>query len=117
MKPAGILLLLFASAPLLGGCVASIAANAVDMAVRTAQGQPQNNEQLQPTAGEACRARAAQYGTVRIIDVEQHTASEIIVWGTTENAGVRQSFKCTFATKIVGFKLRTIARPRPPAGG
>jgi hypothetical protein len=117
MKPAWILLPLVGSVPLLGGCVASVAANAVDMAVRTAQGQPQGNEQLQPTAGEACRARAAQYGTVRIIDIEQHTASQIIVWGTTENAGVRQSFKCTFTTKITGFKLRTIAAPRPPAGG
>jgi len=111
MHRALILPLLLVSAPSLGGCVAGIAVNAVDLAVRGAQGTPESNEQLQPTAGEACRARAATYGAVHIIDIEQNTASRIIVWGIADDGKQRRSFRCTFGTKISGFKLRNL----PPA--
>lgn len=96
----------------LGGCVASLATGAVSMAVQAAQGQPRANQQLTPQANEACTARAAQYGTVRIIDVEQHTASRIIVWGTSDDGKQRRSFKCAFGTKVDAFRVRAITPAR-----
>jgi hypothetical protein len=96
----------------LGGCVASLAANAAGMAVQAAHGTPQDNQHAQPQASGACSARAAQYGTVHVIDVEQHTASRIIVWGTVDDGKQRRSFKCTFGAKVDAFKLRPIPRPR-----
>ena len=102
------LILLSASAPALGGCVAGMAASAVGMAVRSAQGTPKGNAHLQPTATALCSAHAAQYGTVEIIDVQQYSPSRIIVWGTVDDGQVRRSFECGFGTKISGFKLRAI---------
>ncbi|MEO8177006.1 MAG: hypothetical protein ABI626_10155 [Sphingomicrobium sp.] len=99
------------TAPALGGCVAGMAASAVGMAVQSAQGQPHSNAHLKPTAEAQCSARAAQYGTVHIIDVQQYSPSKIIVWGTVDNGTARQSFECGFGTQISGFKLRPI-----PAG-
>jgi hypothetical protein len=96
----------------LGGCVASLATNAAGMAVRAAQGTPQDNQHAQPQASAACSARATQYGTVHVIDVEQHTSSKIIVWGTVDDGRQRRSFKCTFGAKIDAFKLRPIPQPR-----
>ncbi len=99
---------LAASALALGGCVAGMAASAIGMAARNAQGQPASNEHLKPVASAACTARASQYGTVKIIDVEQRSASKIIVWGTAGDGKQRQSFECSFGTRITGFKLRPI---------
>jgi hypothetical protein len=99
-----------ASALLLGGCVAAMAANAVGMAVQSAQGQPQSNEQLKPNAEKDCTAHAAQYGAVHIIDVQQATPSKIIVWGTVDDGKARRSFECGYGTRITGFKLRPIPR-------
>lgn len=96
------------SALALSGCVAGIAASAVGMAVKGAQGEPQSNEQLRPAAAQACSAHAAQYGTVHIIDVEQRTTNRIVVWGTVTEGQERRSFQCTYRTKIVDFKLRAI---------
>jgi hypothetical protein len=93
----------------LGGCVAAMAASAVGMAVKGAQGTPQSNAQLKPEAEAACAARASQYGTVHVIDVEQHSASRIIVWGTVDDGKQRRSFQCDFGTAISGFTLRPIA--------
>jgi hypothetical protein len=105
-------LLLVAGALALSGCVAGIAAKAVGMAVQGAQGEPESNEHLRPTAAQACSERAAQYGAVHIIDVEQRTTSRIVVWGTVGEGADRKSFQCTFRTKIVDFKLRAIKARR-----
>ena len=104
----GALCLLTASALALGGCVAGMAASAIGMAARSARGQPASNEHLKPEASAACSARASQYGAVKIIDVEQRSASKIIVWGTVDDGKQRRSFECAFGTRITGFKLRTV---------
>ncbi len=100
--------LLAGSALALNGCVAGIAAGAAGMAVRGVAGKPKSNEQAQPTAATECSTRASQYGTVHIIDVEQHSVSRIIVWGTVDDGKQRRSFKCDYGTKISGFTLRAI---------
>ena len=92
----------------LGGCVAGMAASAIGMAARSAQGHPASNEHLKPAASAACSARASQYGTVKIIDVEQRSASRIIVWGTVDDGKQRRSFECGYGTSITGFTLRAI---------
>jgi hypothetical protein len=94
----------------LGGCVAGMAAGAAGMAVRAAQGEPESNAHLKPTAVQACSAQASRYGTVHIIDVEQRSASKLIVWGTVDDGKERRSFECGYGTKITGFKLRAITR-------
>ncbi|MEG3088206.1 hypothetical protein [Sphingomonas sp. PB4P5] len=108
MKPLLICGLLASALPL-GGCVASIASSAVGMAVRGAQGQPQDNSYLAPNAKDACSARAAPYGKVQIIDMQQVSIDKIKVWGTADDGTTRRSFECNFGTKVTGFKLRTIA--------
>jgi hypothetical protein len=101
-------LCLAASTLALGGCVAGMAASAISMAARSAQGRPVSNEHLKPAASAACTARASPYGAVRIIDVEQRSASKIIVWGTVGEGSERRSFECAYGTSITGFKLRAI---------
>jgi hypothetical protein len=103
------LLLLIAPALPLGGCVPMMAASAVSMAAQGARGWPASNESLQPQAREACSAQAAQYGAVRVIDVEQHRTNKIIVWGTVDDGKQKRSFQCDFGTRITGFTLRAIA--------
>jgi hypothetical protein len=102
------LALLVAGSLALSGCAASLAATALSMAMRSAQKQPQSNAHLKPAATQACSAHAAQYGGVQIIDVVQRGVSRIVVWGTATNGQERQSFECTYTTKIVGFRLRPI---------
>ena len=102
------LCLVAASSFALGGCLAGMAAGAVGMAARSAQGEPASNEHLQPTARQACSDHAAQYGTVHIIDVQQRARSKITVWGTVDNGQERRSFECGYGTKITAFKLRGI---------
>lgn len=92
----------------LSGCVASMAASAVSMAVSSARGAPHDNQGLQPAAAKSCDQKATSYGTVHIIDVEQHSSSRIIVWGTVDNGKIRRSFECDYGTKVDGFKLRPI---------
>lgn len=103
--------LLAGSALAVGGCVAGMAASAVGMAARSAQGQSASNQHLKPAAAAACSAQASPYGAVHIIDIEQRTASKIIVWGTVDDGKERRSFECAYGTRIIGFKLRAI-RPR-----
>ena len=100
--------LVIGGAASLGGCVAGMAASAVGMAARSARGEPQSNTHLAPAARQACEAHAAQYGAVKIIDVEQRSTSKIIVWGTVGEGAARRSFECSFGTKMSGFKLRAI---------
>ena len=102
------LLFFTAVAPVLGGCVPMMAASAVSMMARSAQGQPIGNEALQPQAREACSAHAAQFGAVHVIDVQQASMSQIIVWGTVDDGKEKRSFQCDYGTKITGFKLRPI---------
>lgn len=85
-----------------------MAASAVSMMARSAQGQPIGNEALQPQAREACSAHAAQFGAVHVIDVQQASMSQIIVWGTVDDGKEKRSFQCDYGTKITGFKLRPI---------
>jgi hypothetical protein len=99
------------AAAALGGCVAGMAASAVGMAARSAQGQPKSNEALQPMARQACTDRASPNGAVHIIDVEQRSSSKIIVWGTVDDGRERRSFECGFGTRITYFRLRPI-KPR-----
>ena len=102
-------MLLFAAASTaLAGCVPMMAMSAASMAVQSAQGAPVSNEALQPQARDACTRQAAQYGTVNVIDVEQHRADKIIVWGTVDDGRKKRSFECGYGTKISGFKLRDI---------
>jgi len=83
-------------------------ASAAGMAVRAAQSGGKSNAELQPQARAACTDYAARYGTVQIIDVEQHSASKIVVWGTVDDGTTRRSFECGFKTAIVSFKMREI---------
>lgn len=106
------LFLLTASALPLSGCVAGMAASAVGMAARGAQGRPVSNERLQPQAREACSAQAAQYGQVHVIDIEQRSIAKIIVWGTVDDGKQKRSFECAFRTRITGFRLRPITPAR-----
>jgi hypothetical protein len=101
--------LLAASALALGGCVASLAVSGAGMVAQGVAGKPKNNEQSQPAAATECSTRASQYGRVHIIDVEQHSPSRIIVWGTVDDGKQRRSFECHYTTKITGFTLRAIA--------
>jgi hypothetical protein len=105
-----LLLLLASSAPALTGCVPMMAVSAAGMVAQSAKGKPVSNTGLQPQARDACTARAAQYGTVHVIDVQQHRVDKIIVWGTVGDGKETRSFQCDFGTKITGFTLRPIRR-------
>jgi ABC-type sugar transport system substrate-binding protein len=100
--------LLAAACPALGGCLPMMAVSAASMAARGAEGTPVSNEALQPQARDACTQQAAKYGTVTIIDAEQHRSDQIIVWGTVGEGLQKRSFECDYGTKITGFKLREI---------
>jgi hypothetical protein len=106
------LLTITAAGLALGGCVAGMAMSAAGMVAQSAQGRQSSNAGLQPQAREACTAQAAKYGTVHVIDVEQHSTIRIIVWGAVETAQGRQSFECDFGRQITGFKLRPITLQR-----
>ena len=108
MKRVVRLSILVLSAHLLGACVAGMAVSALGMAAEGARGRPVSNEALQPQARAACSAQAAQYGTVDIIDVEQHRIDKIIVWGTVDDGRQKRSFQCDFGSRITGFMLRPI---------
>ncbi|MGA9581367.1 MAG: hypothetical protein WBR13_05300, partial [Allosphingosinicella sp.] len=56
----------------------------------------------------ACSARAAQYGTVKIIDVVYKSVAKVTVWGSVEAEGRKRSFQCRWDGKIVGFELKEV---------
>jgi hypothetical protein len=95
----------------LGGCAAGLAASAVGAAVRAAD-RPDRapKEDPGPVARQACTAHAAQYGTVKIIDVVYKSAAKVVVWGSVEGEGRRRSFQCRWDGKIVGFELKDVER-------
>ncbi len=109
MKRAAAILLL-ATAPMLGGCLASLAASAVGAAVTAAAPgpQPYSTQNLRPGAIEDCTARAAQHGTVHIIDAEQGRGNRVTVWGTVQDAQQRRSFECIHDRQVASFRLREI---------
>lgn len=108
MKRLVAFLLLAAGAPALSGCLPMVAMSAASMAVQGAEGTPVSNQAFQPRAREACTRQAGQYGTVNVIDVEQHRIDKIIVWGTVGEGARKRSFECDFGSRITGFKLREI---------
>lgn len=85
-----------------------MAVSAVGMAAQSATPRPRSNETLQPNAATACTAAASKYGTVHVIDVEQHAINKIIVWGTVDDGKTKRSFQCNYGTKINGLKLSAI---------
>jgi hypothetical protein len=93
----------------LGGCAASIAASAVGAAVRAAD-KPDRapREDPGPVARAACSARAAPYGTVKIIDIVYKSVAKVVVWGAVEGEGRKRSFQCRWDGKIVGFELKEV---------
>lgn len=110
MKRSVVPLLLVASLAL-GGCAASIAASVVGAAVNAANPPPAEvaySADLIAAAREACRARAAQHGTVHIIDAEQGRRGRVTVWGTVQDPSQRRAFTCTFARTVTDFRLRAI---------
>jgi hypothetical protein len=106
------LLLMLSTTLALSGCVASMAANAIGAAVSASRGRPVSNEGARETAISQCSALAAPYGAVHVIDVEQRSVERMVVWGTAEGPGGRQSFECAFGTKVTGFKIHPIAAAR-----
>ena len=106
------LLVIAAGGLALSGCAAGLAAGALGAAARSAQGAPQSNAHLADEARAACAERAAQHGSVHIIDVQQRRVDRITVWGTVGEGAEKRSFECSYGTKIAGFKLRAISPRR-----
>lgn len=97
----------------LSGCAAGIAVGALGAAARSTRGDPDayhDDEPLKLAAAQACRARASNHGDVHIIDLEQRSARKVVVWGTATGTVGRQSFECTYANRITGFRLRKVDR-------
>ena len=104
----GLALILFA-APALSGCALQAALAAAQLVQYLPENQGPSNAHLKPTATEACRQRAAQYGSVYIVDVEQRRSDLIIVWGSVTDAQQqRRTFECQYTTKLASFRLREI---------
>lgn len=104
------LVLILAAAPALGGCAVQAALAAAELARRLPEPERTSNAHLKPAATEACRQRAAQYGSVFIVDVEQRRTDLIIVWGSvTDTEQRRRLFECHFTTRLARFKLTEIA--------
>lgn len=104
--------LLVLAAPALGGCAVQAAMIAAELVPQIRGPLGASNAHLKPTALEACTARAGQYGSVFIVDVEQRRSDRIIVWGSVTDAQAqRRTFECHFTTALTGFKLGEILPP------
>ena len=98
--------LLLIAAPALGGCAVQAALMAADLAPYIQSPEGASNAHLRPAATKACTDRAAQHGSVHIVDVEQRRADRIIVWGSvTDGEQRRRTFECHFTTALERFKL------------
>ena len=98
--------LILLSAPALGGCALQAAMMAAEMAPQIKAPMGVKNAHLAPAATEACKQRAAQYGSAFVSDVEQRRADRLIVWGSVVDAQQRRRiFECHFTTSIVRFSL------------
>lgn len=103
------LVLILVAAPALGGCVAQAALLAADLSRYIPEPERPSNAHLKPAATKACTQRAAQYGSVFVMDVEQRRADRLVVWGSVTDARqVRRTFECHFTTGLVSFKLREL---------
>lgn len=70
------------------------------------------NAHLKPVATQACTQRAAQHGSVFIVDVEQRRADRIVVWGSVTDAErQRRTFECHYTTALRRFKLGEVLPP------
>jgi hypothetical protein len=97
------------ASPLLGGCVAQAALVAADLSRYVPGPQRASNAHLRPAATEACTQRAAQHGSVFVLDVEQRRVDRLVVWGSVTDAQQhRRTFECHFTTRLVSFELREI---------
>ena len=100
------LLSLLLVAPALGGCALQAGLLAAQLAPEIRGPMGKSNAHLKPAATEACTQRAAQHGTVYIVDVEQRRADRIIVWGSvTDPQRQRRTFECHYTTMLSRFKL------------
>ena len=98
--------LILLAGPALAGCAVQAALLAAEIAPEIRGPMGPKNEHLQPQALEACKQRAAQYGSVYIVDVEQRRADRIIVWGSVTDAQQRRrTFECHFTTHLSRFNL------------
>lgn len=98
--------LILAATPALGGCAAQAVLAAAQLARYIPEPERPSNAHLKPVATQACTQRAAQYGSVYIMDVEQRRADRLIVWGSVTDAQQRRrAFECHFTTSLVSFKL------------
>ena len=92
--------------PALGGCAVQAALLAADIAPQIQGPMGTKNAHLKPQAERECTLRAAQHGSVYIVDVEQRRADRIIVWGSVTDAQQRRrTFECHFTTRLGTFKL------------
>ena len=106
MKRKILLLLIALASPALGGCAVQAALAAAELAPHIRGPVGTSNAHLKPVAIEQCTARAGQYGSVYIVDVEQRRADRIIVWGSVTDSGQRRrTFECHFTTALARFKL------------
>ena len=98
--------LILLATPALGGCAVQAALAAAQLAPYIRAPMGPSNEHLKPAATQECTQRAAQYGTVYIVDVEQRRADRIIVWGSVTDAQQqRRTFECHYTTRLSRFKL------------
>lgn len=101
--------LILLAAPALGGCAVQAALAAAELAPHIRAPAGPSNAHLMPAATEACTRRAAQYGSVFIVDVEQRRRDRIIVWGSVTDARQhRRTFECHYTTALQSFQLREI---------
>ena len=100
--------LILLATPLLGGCAVQAALAAAELVQYLPEEKRTSNAHLAQTAAQACTARAAQYGSVFVGDVEQRRADLIIVWGSVTDPKRRRTFECHFTTTLKSFKLREI---------
>ena len=100
------------SVPALGGCAVQAALVAAELAPEIRGPLGPRNAHLKPAAAQACTDRAAQHGSVYIVDVEQRRADRIIVWGSvTDQQRQRRTFECHFTTALSRFKLGDVLPP------
>lgn len=102
--------LVLLAVPALGGCALQAVSAAHELARQyTPEPVLPSLAHLEPAATEACTRRAAQHGSVFVLDVEQRAADRLVVWGSVTDAQQRRrTFECHFTSKVVGFKLREI---------
>ncbi len=98
--------LMVLTAPALTGCAVQAALAAAELAPEIKGPLGPSNAHLRPVALQACTERAAQHGSVFIVDVEQRRSDRIIVWGSVTDAQARRrTFECHFTTSLGRFKL------------